>query len=95
LADCAWYLERCPTIDTIDIGGGLGVRLTADHQPLTIAGNINEVIDLFAQDIWLPLPREGDMLALLNVGGYGSASSSNHCMRGQFTEYMLGMAPPE
>jgi hypothetical protein len=26
---------------------------------------------------------------LLNVGGYGSASSSNHCMRGEFREYLL------
>jgi diaminopimelate decarboxylase len=56
---------------------------------MTIAGNINEAIDLLAEDVWLPPLAEGDYLALLNVGGYGAASSSNHCMRGQFTEYLL------
>lgn len=56
---------------------------------VTIAGNINEAIDLLAEDAWLPQLAEGDYLALLNVGGYGAASSSNHCMRGQFAEYFL------
>jgi diaminopimelate decarboxylase len=56
---------------------------------VTIAGNINEAIDLLAVDIELPPLTEGDLLALLNVGGYGSSSSSNHCMRGEFREYLL------
>ncbi len=170
-----WFLDQCPTLDTLDIGGGMGLPLTADHQPLdlsqwsqlianhaqqrhltihvepgdylvkdagvllvqvntveekggtvfvgvnagfnlqnlavyyqtpfvvvpllwdesrprttvTIAGNINEAIDLLAEDVVLPLPAEGDYLALLNVGGYGASSSSNHCMRGTFSEYIL------
>jgi diaminopimelate decarboxylase len=37
----------------------------------------------------LPLPREGDILAFLNAGGYGAAMSSNHCMRGAFREVWL------
>jgi diaminopimelate decarboxylase len=57
--------------------------------PVTIAGNINEAVDLLAEDVPLPPIAEGDVLALLNVGGYGSASSSNHCMRGEFREYLL------
>ncbi len=56
---------------------------------VTIAGNINEAIDLLAEDVELPAPAEGDLLALLNAGGYGSASSSNHCMRGEFRELLL------
>ena len=56
---------------------------------VTIAGNINEAIDLLAEDVPLPPVVEGDVLALLNVGGYGSAASSNHCMRGEFSEYLL------
>jgi diaminopimelate decarboxylase len=56
---------------------------------VTIAGNINEAIDLLAEDVELPAMAEGDLLALLNVGGYGSASSSNHCMRGEFREHLL------
>jgi diaminopimelate decarboxylase len=62
-------LDQCSDIDTLDIGGGLGVPLV--------------------EDILLPPIQEGDYLALLNVGGYGSASSSNHCMRGKFSEYLL------
>jgi diaminopimelate decarboxylase len=37
----------------------------------------------------LPPLAEGDLLALLNVGGYGSAAASNHCMRGEFREYLM------
>ncbi len=56
---------------------------------VTIAGNINEALDLFARNVPLPLPREGDVLAFLNAGGYGSAMSSQHCLRGGFREYLL------
>ena len=172
---CHWFLDRSPDIDTLDIGGGLGVPLVEGQKPLdisywartiaaqarkrnltiylepgdylvkdagvlvvqantveekgqtefvgvdggfnihsaaayydipfivapltnnasagwqkkTVAGNINEAIDLLAEDVLLPPIKEGDYLALLNVGGYGSASSSNHCMRGKFSEYLI------
>ena len=175
LKRCHWFLDRCPEIDTLDIGGGLGVPLVEGQKPLdlarwsdtiaghareknltihlepgdflvkdagvlivqvntieekadakfigvnggfnihsaaayyhvpfivapltngssaarqkaTVAGNINEAIDLLAEDVRLPPIQEGDYLALLNTGGYGSASSSNHCMRGTFSEYLL------
>ena len=67
----------------------LAMSTTTPPEQVTIAGNINEAIDLFAQDILLPPIREGDYLGFLNVGGYGSAASSNHCMRGTFSEYLL------
>jgi diaminopimelate decarboxylase len=54
-----------------------------------IAGNINEALDLWAQDVPLPPLREGDPLAFINAGAYGAAMSSNHCMRGAFTETLL------
>lgn len=171
----SWFLEQCPTIDTLDIGGGMGLPLVEGNEPLdlnrwaaclarhaqqhnleihlepgdylvkdagvlllevnsveekggtlfvgvnggfnlqnlavyyhtpfvvaplqanpneplqkvTVAGNINEAIDLLAEDVLLPPLHEGELLALLNVGGYGAASSSNHCMRGTFSEYLL------
>jgi len=66
-----------------------GTPAYADKQKITLAGNINEAIDVLAEDIELPAISEGDYLALLNTGGYGSASSSNHCMRGRFSEYLL------
>lgn len=53
---------------------------------VTIAGNINEAIDLWAEGVAMPPLREGDYIAFLNAGGYGAAMSSNHCMRGDFTE---------
>ncbi|BDS10005.1 diaminopimelate decarboxylase [Aureispira anguillae] len=55
----------------------------------TICGNINEPIDLFSEDKPLPIVKEGDYLALLNSGGYGASTSSNHCMRGDFKEYTI------
>lgn len=58
-------------------------------QRVTLAGNINEALDVWGEGVLLPEVREGDLLALLNAGGYGSAMSSNHCMRGQFSEYLL------
>jgi diaminopimelate decarboxylase len=175
LARCEWFLDRCPEIVALDIGGGLGVPIIEGQKPLdieywagvvskyakkrdlkiilepgdylvkdsgvlilqantveeksgtkfigvnggfniqnvsvyyntplivaplnidatapleqvTIAGNINEAIDLLAEDILMPPIHEGDYLGFLNVGGYGSAASSNHCMRGTFSEYLL------
>jgi len=61
----------------------------SDKIKTTIAGNINEPVDLFAEDKLLPQIKEGDYIALLNAGGYGASSSSNHCMRGDFKEYII------
>ncbi|MCP4688100.1 MAG: diaminopimelate decarboxylase [Desulfobacterales bacterium] len=175
LEKCRWFLDQCPEIEALDIGGGLGSPLLEGQAPLdldrwagviakhanprglevhiepgdylmkdagvlllrvntveekggvkfigvdggfnlqslavyyntpfiiaplrmdpgarmekaTIAGNINEATDLWGEEILLPPVREGDYLGVLNVGGYGSSSSSNHCMRGEFSEYLL------
>lgn len=56
---------------------------------VTVTGNINEAIDVLAEDVELPELVEGDFLALVNVGGYGSAAASNHCMRGAYREFLL------
>jgi diaminopimelate decarboxylase len=56
---------------------------------VTISGNINEAMDVLAEDVELPTLEEGDLLALINVGGYGSAAASNHCMRGGFREVLV------
>ncbi len=58
-------------------------------QRVTIAGNINEALDVFGRNILLSPVKEGDYLALLNAGGYGSSMSSNHCCRGSFLEKMV------
>jgi diaminopimelate decarboxylase len=49
--------------------------------PVTVAGNINEGDDLFAEDVPLPEVREGDILAALNVGSYNASMTSAHCLR--------------
>jgi diaminopimelate decarboxylase len=61
----------------------------SEFQKCTIAGNINEALDLLADGILLPTLAEGGLLAFLNAGGYGAAMSSNHCVRGEFAEYLL------
>jgi diaminopimelate decarboxylase len=48
---------------------------------VTVAGHINEAGDLFAEDYPLPPLAEGDIVALLNAGGYHQAMSSTHCLR--------------
>ena len=55
----------------------------------TLAGHINEAGDLFAENCRLPEVREGDILALLNAGGYGAAMASNHCSRPHAQELAL------
>jgi diaminopimelate decarboxylase len=61
----------------------------ARRERVTISGNINEAIDLLAEDVDVPALAEGDFVAFLNVGGYGSAAASNHCMRGEYREMLL------
>jgi diaminopimelate decarboxylase len=48
---------------------------------VTVAGHINEGDDLFAEEHELPAVEEGDILALMDVGGYHQAMSSTHCLR--------------
>jgi diaminopimelate decarboxylase len=55
----------------------------------SVAGNINESNDVFAEDVWLPELREGDFLALLPAGAYGSSMASDHCLRGGAAEVAL------
>ena len=53
----------------------------ARTERVTIAGHINEAGDLFAEDYDLPRVDEGDIVAILNAGGYHQAMSSTHCLR--------------
>jgi diaminopimelate decarboxylase len=58
-------------------------------RPTTLAGNINEALDLLHVDAPLPPLANRDLIALLNAGGYGAAMASNHCLRGTFNERLL------
>jgi diaminopimelate decarboxylase len=48
---------------------------------VTVAGHINEAGDVFAEDYPLQPTTEGDIVAILNAGGYHEAMSSTHCLR--------------
>ena len=48
---------------------------------VTVAGHINEAGDVFAEDYPLQPVTEGDIVAILNAGGYHEAMSSTHCLR--------------
>ena len=54
-----------------------------------LAGNINEANDVFARDLPLPLPAEGELLAMTPAGAYGSSMASDHCLRGGFAEILV------
>ena len=56
---------------------------------VTVAGHINEASDLFAEDYAMAPVEEGDMVALLNAGGYLQAMSSTHCLRPMGTAVFL------
>lgn len=64
-------------------------RRKGEPRKVTIVGNINEALDVWYTDIPLPPLSEGDFLALINAGAYSSSMSSNHCMRGDFKEFLL------
>jgi diaminopimelate decarboxylase len=63
-------------------------------QRCTVAGHINEAGDLFAERCELPEVREGDVLALLNSGGYGASMASRHCARPPAAELVLDPLRP-
>ncbi len=55
--------------------------LRARTQLVTVAGNINEAGDVFAEDYPFPDVAEGEIVAILNAGGYLQAMSMTHCLR--------------
>ncbi len=48
---------------------------------VTLAGHINEAGDVFAEDYPFADVAEGEIVALLNQGGYEQAMSMTHCLR--------------
>lgn len=49
--------------------------------PVTVSGHINEGPDLWGEEVPLPEVREGDILAILNIGTYNQSMSMLHCLR--------------
>lgn len=59
------------------------------NHKVTLAGNINEALDIWAREQMFPTMQKGDFIALLNAGGYASSMSSNHCLLGRFSEFLI------
>lgn len=64
-------------------------RNPGGEERVTIVGNINEALDVWYTDTLLTPLVSADYLALINAGAYSSSMSSNHCMRGEFREFLL------
>ena len=60
-----------------------------DVKRYTVVGNVNEALDKWAVDHPLPEPDEGDVIALINAGGYAASMRSDHCLRGEVQEVLL------
>jgi diaminopimelate decarboxylase len=54
-----------------------------------VVGPICETGDFLARDRELPLTQEGDLLAILDAGAYGSTLSSNYNTRGRAAEVLI------
>ena len=50
-------------------------------QRVTVAGHINEGDDLFGEDVPFPEVAEGDIVAMVSVGGYCQSMWTDHCGR--------------
>lgn len=56
---------------------------------VTLVGNINEALDVWYENIELPVLEDQTHIALINAGAYSSSMASNHCMRGNVSEYLI------
>ena len=74
--NCAYFIYRFA--QELVVCRAAGAERT---EVVTVAGHINEAGDVFAEDYRMAPVEEGDMVALLNAGGYLQAMSSTHCLR--------------
>jgi diaminopimelate decarboxylase len=64
-------------------------RASRETEITDVVGPICETGDFFARDRKLPLAREGDLLAILDAGAYGSVLGSNYNTRGRAAEVLV------
>ena len=66
------------------------VRCKSSAEEITdVVGPICETGDFFARDRSLPVVSEGDLLAILDAGAYGSVLGSNYNTRGRAAEVLV------
>lgn len=66
-------------------------RPEAPRAVVTIAGYVCESGDVFARDREIPLPREGDVLAIGVAGAYGWSMASTYNRRPRPAEVLVGL----
>jgi len=64
-------------------------RESRETEITDVVGPICETGDFFARDRKLPMVSEGDLLAILDVGAYGSVLGSNYNTRGRAAEVLV------
>ena len=66
-----------------------GAASSAETEVTDVVGPICETGDFFARDRELPVMQEGDLLAILDAGAYGSVLGSNYNTRGRAAEVLV------
>ena len=74
--NCGWWPYRFLQ-EVVPCRDPAGART----ETVTVVGHINEAADVFAEDYPMQPVAEGDIVAILNAGGYFQAMSSTHCLR--------------
>jgi diaminopimelate decarboxylase len=64
-------------------------RSNEETEMTDVVGPICETGDFFARDRELPVVRESDLLAILDVGAYGAVLASNYNTRGKAAEVLV------
>jgi len=66
-----------------------GAASSVETEVTDVVGPICETGDFFARDRALPVMQEGDLLAILDVGAYGTVLGSNYNTRGRAAEVLV------
>ena len=80
--DCGWNVMNDHRIYGRDLEYVVCGRADAPPaQRVTVAGHINESDDLFGEDVPFPEVAEGDVVAMVSLGGYCQSMWTHHCGR--------------
>ena len=80
--DCGWNVMNDHRIYGRDLECVVCGRADAPPaQRVTVADHINEGDDLFGEDVPFPEVAEGDVVAMVSLGGYCQSIWTDHCGR--------------
>ena len=80
--DCGWNVLNDHRIYGHDLEYVVCGRADAPAtRRVTISGHINEGDDLFGEDVRFPEVVEGDIVAMVSIGGYCQSMWTDHCAR--------------